>query len=229
MSNILMLHPIDPANLTQGFGENPAIYAQFGLKGHNGLDYRTKYPDSTTGKRDVRAPFWGKVIEAADQGKAGYGKFLRIELVNNNGQVVLGHLDSFKVKVGDSVTPGQVIAISDNTGFSTGAHLHFGYRPFGWNQQNGYAGYENQAPMMTSDLQKVLAQMDTPVPGFAAQFNGKILVAVQDHGRKWYVWDGHRYEIDKAPAFELLLQRRPPPAFSVFISNVDLSKIPVGV
>jgi len=129
MPNILMLHPIAPVTLTQGFGENPATYAQFGLKGHNGLDYRTKLADTPTGKRNVLAPYWGKVIEAANQGaKVGYGKFIRLEL-KNGGQAVLGHLDSFKVKVGDSVNPGDVIAVSDNTGFSSAAHLHFGYRP----------------------------------------------------------------------------------------------------
>lgn len=224
-----MLHPIDPTTITQAFGENPAVYAQFNLKGHNGLDYRTKFPDSTTGKRNVLAPYWGKVLETGDEGKSGYGRFLRIA-TPDGGQIVLGHLDSFKVAVGDEVSPGQIIAISDNTGFSTGAHLHFGYRPSGWNQQNGYAGYIDQAGMLTNDLQKVLNDkpMGTTTNDVSLKFNGKILVAAEDHGRKWYVWDGKRYEIDKAPAFELKLQVRPPLPFVVFISNADLALIPIA-
>jgi murein DD-endopeptidase MepM/ murein hydrolase activator NlpD len=36
-----------------------------------------------------------------------------------------GHLASFAVKAGDSVTRGQVIAQSDSTGLAAGDHLHF--------------------------------------------------------------------------------------------------------
>lgn len=233
MPNI-MLHPIAPPQLTQGFGERPDVYAQFHLKGHNGLDYHTKFPDTPLGRRDVLCPYWGKVITTGDEGKGGYGKYLRINLIDG-AQIVLGHLYSFKVKVGDDVKPGQLLAISDNTGFSSAAHLHFGYRPPNWNVNNGFSGYVDQSKMLTDDLQKVLAShssQPTPMPpvstDFAAQFQGKILIAVEDHGRKWYVWDGARHEIDKAPAFELKLQRRPPPSFAVFISNADLARIPVA-
>lgn len=231
----LMLHPILPAQITQKFGERPDTYAQFGMKGHNGIDYHTKFPDTPDGKRNVLAPYWGIVRETGNDGtKTGYGKFLRIDLPDG-AQIVLGHLASFKVKAGDAIEPGQIIAIADNTGFSTAAHLHFGYRPPNWNINNGFKGYTDQLPLLTDDLQKVLATSPShPVPtppvngNFADQFQGKILVAVEDHGRKWYVWDGLRYEIDKAPAFELKLQRRPAPPFAVFISNLDLNRIPIG-
>lgn len=224
-----MLHPIDPVFITQEFGGNPAVYQQFGLKGHNGLDYRTKYPDSKTGKRAVRAPYWGTVTAIGDEKKAGYGKFIRIQFTDLSS-CVLAHLDSVSIKVGDKVNPGDTIAISDNTGFSSAAHLHFGFRPANFDATNGFSGYVNQLPMMTSDLQAVL-KLQPPMPpsdDFAKQFHGKILVAAQDRGRKWYVWDGLRYEIDKAPSFELRLQARPILPFLVFISNADLARIPIA-
>jgi len=46
MSDITRL--IEPFELNHGFGENPANYVRFGLKGHNGWDLKTKFPDNTS-------------------------------------------------------------------------------------------------------------------------------------------------------------------------------------
>lgn len=127
--------------LTQGFGENPASYAQFGLKGHNGLDYGL--PTSTV----IVAPHSGTVIEATNDPQ-GYGLYLKIE--NEEEGSVLAHLKEFKVKVGDKVVRDQLIALSDNTGNSTGPHLHWGYYKNPRNRQNGYAGFINQLPLIQS-------------------------------------------------------------------------------
>ncbi|UCF97673.1 MAG: M23 family metallopeptidase [Spirochaetaceae bacterium] len=53
-----------------------------------------------------------------------YGKY--IILTHPEGfQTLYGHLDSFKVQKGDSVTQGQRIADMGSSGYSTGSHLHF--------------------------------------------------------------------------------------------------------
>ena len=123
------------------------IYAQYGYKGHNGIDYAT--PSGTT----ILAPHSGKVIEANFDAN-GYGYYLKIE--NDVEGSVLGHNQKFLVKVGDIVTEGQPVAISGNTGNSTGAHLHWGYYKFPRNRQNGYGGFIDQAPLLVST---------TPMPG----------------------------------------------------------------
>jgi len=57
----------------------------------------------------------------------GYGK--SIEIDHGNGiTTVYGHLNKIIVRIGDEVNIGQKIALSGNTGMSTGPHLHFEIR-----------------------------------------------------------------------------------------------------
>lgn len=56
----------------------------------------------------------------------------RVEIKYWDGTVSLyAHNSSLKVKVGDKVAPGQVVALSGNTGNSTGPHLHVEIRTNG--------------------------------------------------------------------------------------------------
>ena len=70
----------------------------------------------------VYAPANGKVILA--QWVSGYGNYIMID--HGNGYyTAFGHLSQFKVSVGTVVSTGQQIAVSGNTGISTGPHLHY--------------------------------------------------------------------------------------------------------
>lgn len=179
-----MLWPISPATITQKFGENPQIYKQFGLAGHNGIDFRTKFIDSLTGKRPATAAMDGKVIEVGDEGKGGYGRFVRLRH-GGSSQTVYGHLDVALVKVGDLVHAGDRIGITDNTGFSTGSHLHFGFRPDEWekNINNGFKGYVDPLPYLEG---RVVIQ-DNVTSEFAKQWAGWLVIVPELGGELWYV------------------------------------------
>ena len=70
----------------------------------------------------VYAPANGKVIIA--QYVSGYGNYIMID--HGSGYyTAFGHLSQFKVSVGSVVSTGQQIAVSGNTGISTGPHLHY--------------------------------------------------------------------------------------------------------
>lgn len=128
--------------ITQEHGVNPADYARFGLKGHNGVDYAT--PTGTP----IIAPHSGVVIEAAfDQ--YGYGMYVKIE--NDKEGSILAHLKSFNVNPGDNVSEGQQIGISDNTGNSTGPHLHWGYFRKPRNKSDGFSGTTNPFQYLTEN------------------------------------------------------------------------------
>lgn len=118
--------------LTQIFGANPQDYAKFGLSGHNGIDYGI--PNGTP----VYSCIYGLVKEATSD-PTGYGNYVKIE--NYYCGVLYGHFRDFSVKVGEWIKPGQLLGHSNNTGNSTGPHLHFAVYPIPRNRQNGFNGF----------------------------------------------------------------------------------------
>lgn len=103
-------HPIPGSVLTQG------------AHGYNSVDFGA--PVGTP----VLASASGKVIVAKPSGyNGGYGKYIVVEH-DNGTQTLYAHLSSVLVVVDDEVTKGEKIALSGNTGRSTGPHLHFEVR-----------------------------------------------------------------------------------------------------
>lgn len=66
-------------------------------------------------------------VYVARRDATGYGNHVRIEHADGY-QTIYGHMMDFAVQPGDRVQAGQVIGRSDNTGNSTGPHLHFELR-----------------------------------------------------------------------------------------------------
>lgn len=148
-----LYHPLDRIVVTQKFGGNPAIYARFGLKGHNGIDYRVKFIDSPLGKRYCSASADGVVEMVRDDGAKGYGLHVRIR--HSDGSLTIyGHLSKSYVRQGAKIKAQEIIGLTGNSGFSSGAHLHFEYRPANCDVKNGYAGAIDPTPFMLKTLPK---------------------------------------------------------------------------
>lgn len=103
--------------ITSGYGrrDQPTSGAS---TNHKALDIGISY-------QTVYAPADGYVVIASKQ--SGYGNFIMIKH-SNNLYTCYGHLNSYKVSAGQTVKRGQAIAVSGNTGVSTGPHLHFEVR-----------------------------------------------------------------------------------------------------
>ena len=85
---------------------------------------------------DYRAPT-GTSIVAAEAGtiersytSTTYGETIIVRHTNG-GATLYAHLEQRLAQAGATVTRGQQIGVSDNTGQSTGPHLHFEYVPNG--------------------------------------------------------------------------------------------------
>ena len=73
----------------------------------------------------VRATMAGQVIHAGWNNE-GYGNLVIVE--NGAYRTYFAHLESLPVTVGQTVTAGQLVGLSGNTGNSTGPHVHYEVR-----------------------------------------------------------------------------------------------------
>lgn len=91
---------------------------------HNGIDFGI--PNNTV----IIAASGGIVVKIDNSdGSKGYGSFIKIKHPNGYWTIYAHlHGTTVSVKEGDEVIAGQMIALSDNSGFSTGPHLHFEVR-----------------------------------------------------------------------------------------------------
>lgn len=117
-----MRWPTQFGQLTQAFGARPEVYNKFGLPGHEGLDFMAPLGS------EVYAVADGTVTEVRLDGNTNpmqfpYGNQVRIQ--HEEGyETIYAHLDQVVVVRGQVVRTGQLIALADNTGHSSGSHLH---------------------------------------------------------------------------------------------------------
>jgi hypothetical protein len=139
--------------VTQAYGINPQNYKQFGLPGHEGIDIR-----AVTGT-PVMAAAPGEIIRVeTDAASSAYGIHVRIKHLfkGEEYRTVYAHFQKPNVALGDKVITGQVIGFADNTGNSSGAHLHVTLKHIG-----------KGSPWMNS------SDIINPTPYFPDLFPGK--------------------------------------------------------
>jgi hypothetical protein len=91
---------------------------------HTGIDF--VMPQGTP----LRSIKDGIVERVVDFGSSNIGKGVFIKWQDGK-TAIYGHLSKITVKQGDIVQAGDLIGYSGNTGYSTGAHLHFGVKEGG--------------------------------------------------------------------------------------------------
>lgn len=122
--NGVLVWPLDNIIVTQQFGgsdfaaQNPGIY---GRPYHPGTDFGT--PVGSKVKSVSGGTVRGSGNTDAFPGCYAWGKWILVD--HDNGLSSLyAHLSSVLVSSGQRVEAGEVIALSGNTGVSTGPHLH---------------------------------------------------------------------------------------------------------
>jgi murein DD-endopeptidase MepM/ murein hydrolase activator NlpD len=109
------MHPVKPARITNPYAKPNKRYAA-GV--HTGIDY-----GCSVGTKIVSIAN-GKVLKVFSDKNYGNVVIIRSKINNKFYQNWYCHLLQAKVKEGQRVKAGQLIALSGNTGNSTGPHLH---------------------------------------------------------------------------------------------------------
>ena len=109
---------------TAGYFSHPVYGARRtqGIHGRNAVDFGISIGTP------IKAAAAGTVIiSKSGAWNGGYGTYVVIKH-SNGTQTLYAHNSTNKVSVGERVGKGEVIALSGNTGKSTGPHLHFEVR-----------------------------------------------------------------------------------------------------
>ncbi|OGI57278.1 hypothetical protein A3B85_02795 [Candidatus Nomurabacteria bacterium RIFCSPHIGHO2_02_FULL_37_13] len=113
--------PLEKIYVTQLFGKTVDSKRLYASGTHNGVDFRASIGTSVMAMSD------GVVLGIGDTDLtctgASFGKFVFIEYSNGLSST-FGHLSLIKVREGDRIKRGEVIAYSGATGHVTGPHLH---------------------------------------------------------------------------------------------------------
>lgn len=112
--------PLDFLKLTSAYGYRKDPVSNCTVF-HNGIDLQCN-------NAHVYAMLPG-IIKKAHYGNKGYGNYIVLE--HGIFECLYGHLSTITVHEGDAVTAGTIVAISGNTGKSTGPHLHIRLRKEG--------------------------------------------------------------------------------------------------
>ena len=178
-----LYYPVKPFIINQRWGENEAcvkdfgtpsqkvvtkkngvcpvgyeeLYPKFGMVGHNGLDLRA-------GVQPIYASHAGTVVEKQTVPARGLGLGILSHEQYDFGTYGIHfaktrywHLKSFTKDVGDTVNIGDIIGTSDNTGASSGNHLHWelqlwdkdaGGHPIRYNHPDMIAGTIDPTPYL---------------------------------------------------------------------------------
>ena len=146
------------------------LYPLLGLKGHSGIDVRTAHGQPIYAATD------GFVREIQTEPSRGLGigivsiqTYSFDNLGEHYAKTRYWHLKSINVSFGQRVRMGELIGYADNTGLSSGDHLHFELKAveylnnsqvtFNVYQSNGYVGSPKSRAVFQREIRRGLRRI----------------------------------------------------------------------
>lgn len=142
--------------VTSGYGKRTHPITKEKNKMHYGVDL-------TSSDKNIYAIEDGyvqKIVTGKDKTTTGYGNYIWVRYPRIDLSLFHAHCKSIKLKKGDKVKKGTIIAIMGSTGASTGVHLHLGMTKIGsdtWLNPQTY----NYVPEKTISVTSVVTRDKT--------------------------------------------------------------------
>jgi hypothetical protein len=199
---MIKLHDLFIGNyaITQKFGANPDTYsfikdyAGRPIKGHNGVDW------GYGGKNGALLinPFpkgHEVVVSKVGFDSGGFGHYLRIWDKTQKFVILYAHCQEVVVREWQNLQFQQLVAIGDNTGWSTGPHLHAGAyfvdeEGNRLNQDNGFNGYVNLLDKTIIEWQ--ILNPVKPAEVSQVEENTPLAVCLRDRKDFWDKWEAEK-------------------------------------
>lgn len=125
--------PTEFRTITQPFGVRADFYGQFGLPGHEGIDFNAPEGSRIFCVAPGRVSMVQRIIGTTSSNP--YGRHVIVEHADGY-RTTYAHLSQTSVNVNQMVSAGTQLGLSGNTGNSFGAHLHLTLQKAGARQDN---------------------------------------------------------------------------------------------
>jgi len=150
---------------TQGFEAHPSMvefYKKYGMTNHGGMDWAAKTGEGVYWDCDLP----GIVDYCETDSSGGLGVNVITESEGRVYKHRFWHLKGFVACAGDKVVPGTLLGWADNTGASTGTHLHRDCKEMTKDQWGNYhTKYPDNGTYGTMDFKDIFENkfvLDTP-------------------------------------------------------------------
>ena len=149
-----------------------------------------------------------KTVKNQSKATTGFGNYIWVRYPRINRSIIYAHCKSIKLKKGDKVKKGTVIAIIGSTGASTGVHLHLGMTEIGKDTWLNTDTYNYQPPVekvetepVVDDKELKIQELENAISALEVEIEGLKLDLIEASSFKFM------YKVPKDGLYEIKLKQ----------------------
>ena len=149
-----------------------------------------------------------KTVKNQSKATTGFGNYIWVRYPRINRSIIYAHCKSIKLKKGDKVKKGTVIAIMGSTGASTGVHLHLGMTEIGKDTWLNTDTYNYQPPVekvetdpVVDDKELKIQELENAISALEVEIEGLKLDLIEASSFKFM------YKVPKDGLYEIKLKQ----------------------